>query len=75
MMMIWSISQPVVMFFVGIVVPKYYYVARDYIQAERDNPGGLHRLPTSEGTDDNYFLWGQSVYLVMKLLGNIKTKK
>ena len=56
-MKIWSVSQSVVIIFEGVVVPKYYYVARDYIQAERDNPGGLHRLPTSEGTDDNYFLW------------------
>lgn len=53
-------------------MPKYYYVARDYIQAERDNPGGLHRLATNEGTEDNFFLWGQSVYLVMKVLSKKK---
>ncbi|KAK2190913.1 hypothetical protein NP493_65g06037 [Ridgeia piscesae] len=52
----------------GPIVPKYYYVSMDCIEAERAKPGSQKRVASSEGTDGNIFLWGQSVYIISQLL-------
>jgi len=58
----------------GPIVPKYYYVSMDCIEAERAKPGSQKRVASSEGTDGNIFLWGQSVYIISQLLGELSTE-
>lgn len=53
----------------GPVIPKYYYVAKEDIEAERAKPGSQERSPSGEGEGHNFFLWGQSVYIISQLLG------
>jgi len=55
----------------GPVIPKYYYVAREDIEAERHSPGSQARIASDEGENGNLFLWGQAVYMVSQLLGRI----
>ena len=55
--------------FEGPVVPKYYYVPRDHLQAERADPGSQRKVASGEGSGGNLFLWGQSVYIISQLLG------
>ena len=55
---------------VGVIVPKYYYIPRAEINSSRSGLG--RKMATNEGVDDEYFLWGQSVYFVMKLLGMLR---
>ncbi|XP_048461941.1 phosphorylase b kinase regulatory subunit beta [Rhincodon typus] len=50
------------------IVPKYYYVPADFIEAERRAPGSLKRFPSNSGHDGNLFLWGQALYIIAKLL-------
>ncbi|XP_048402628.1 phosphorylase b kinase regulatory subunit beta isoform X1 [Stegostoma tigrinum] len=50
------------------IVPKYYYVPADFIEAERIAPGSLKRFPSNSGHDGNLFLWGQALYIIAKLL-------
>lgn len=41
----------------------------DFVDRERENPGGLHKKASGENeADEDFFLWGQSVYLVTRLL-------
>lgn len=61
---------------VGPLVPRYYYVPKDYLEQEKNAPGTQIRLPSNEGkikvnneSRDNVFLWGQSVYIISQLLG------
>ena len=51
------------------IMPQYYYVPPEYVEAERANPNTALRLPNSEC--QNYasmYLMGQSVLLITQLL-------
>uniref|UniRef100_A0A672V6B8 Phosphorylase b kinase regulatory subunit n=1 Tax=Strigops habroptila TaxID=2489341 RepID=A0A672V6B8_STRHB len=52
------------------VVPKYYYVPADFIELEKKNPGSQKRFPSNSGCDGKFFLWGQAVYIIAKLLAD-----
>ncbi|KAK6186118.1 hypothetical protein SNE40_008216 [Patella caerulea] len=52
----------------GVLLPKYYYVPKNKIEAERRNPGSQQRVPSPEGTTEGVFMWGQSVYLISQML-------
>ncbi|ELT96852.1 hypothetical protein CAPTEDRAFT_4204 [Capitella teleta] len=59
----------------GDVLPRYYYVAKEDLEAEKAHPGSQERHPSSEGENNNFFLWGQSVYIISQLLvDNLLTK-
>ena len=53
----------------GPVVPKYYYVPKEDVEAERASPGACRKIPSGEGQGQNLFLWGQSLYIISELLG------
>ncbi|XP_078608671.1 phosphorylase b kinase regulatory subunit beta-like isoform X2 [Branchiostoma floridae x Branchiostoma japonicum] len=61
----------------GVVIPKYYFVAEENVEAERKAPGTQTRVASDEGTDGKLFLWGQSLYLIACLLveGLLSTKE
>ncbi|XP_017891139.1 probable phosphorylase b kinase regulatory subunit beta isoform X2 [Ceratina calcarata] len=58
------------------VVPMYYYVPEDSLDAERNEPGSMHRLPSNEGrgqkmTDTEpgpIYLWNQAMFVIAQLL-------
>lgn len=50
-------------------MPQYYYIPKDCLRPQGQNTALQRRVPTAEGEGENYFLWGQAVYVVMKLLG------
>uniref|UniRef100_F7AVX1 Phosphorylase b kinase regulatory subunit n=1 Tax=Xenopus tropicalis TaxID=8364 RepID=F7AVX1_XENTR len=50
------------------VVPKYYYVPADFVEAEKMNPNSQKRFPSNCGRDGKLFLWGQALYIIAKLL-------
>ncbi|XP_074644676.1 phosphorylase b kinase regulatory subunit beta-like isoform X2 [Tubulanus polymorphus] len=50
----------------GFVLPKYYYVPKESIEAEKANPGSQERLPSQDGL----FLWGQALFIISQLLYN-----
>uniref|UniRef100_A0A452IV62 Phosphorylase b kinase regulatory subunit n=1 Tax=Gopherus agassizii TaxID=38772 RepID=A0A452IV62_9SAUR len=50
------------------VVPKYYYVPADFVELEKKNPGSQKRFPSNSGRDGKFFLWGQALYIIAKLL-------
>ncbi|XP_069724666.1 phosphorylase b kinase regulatory subunit beta isoform X2 [Phaenicophaeus curvirostris] len=52
------------------VVPKYYYVPADFVELEKNNPGSQKRFPSNNGRDGKFFLWGQAVYIIAKLLAD-----
>ncbi|XP_040427587.1 phosphorylase b kinase regulatory subunit beta isoform X4 [Cygnus olor] len=52
------------------VVPKYYYVPADFVELEKKNPGSQKRFPSNSGRDGKFFLWGQAVYVIAKLLAD-----
>ncbi|NXW23341.1 KPBB kinase, partial [Circaetus pectoralis] len=52
------------------VVPKYYYVPADFVELEKKNPGSQKRFPSNNGRDGKFFLWGQAVYIISKLLAD-----
>ncbi|XP_021263974.1 phosphorylase b kinase regulatory subunit beta isoform X3 [Numida meleagris] len=52
------------------VVPKYYYVPADFVELEKKNPGSQKRFPSNSGRDGRFFLWGQAVYVIAKLLAD-----
>ncbi|KAM8985578.1 phosphorylase b kinase regulatory subunit beta isoform 1-T1 [Ara ararauna] len=52
------------------VVPKYYYVPADFVELEKKNPGSQKRFPSNSGCDGKFFLWGQAVYIIAKLLAD-----
>lgn len=51
-----------------ILIPKYYYVLREGVEAERLEPGSQMRLPSKEGEPGCLFLWGQALYIISQLL-------
>ncbi|NXW09498.1 KPBB kinase, partial [Fregetta grallaria] len=52
------------------VVPKYYYVPADFVELEKKKPGSQKRFPSNNGRDGKFFLWGQAVYIIAKLLAD-----
>jgi len=57
---------------VGPIIPKYYYVSKDCVEAEKAYPGSQDRLPSNEDAEKgNIYLWGQSVYLISQLLSQL----
>ncbi|XP_071785537.1 phosphorylase b kinase regulatory subunit beta-like [Asterias amurensis] len=54
---------------IGKVLPKFYYVERRNIEAERKTPHSQTRIASQEGAEsDKIFLWGQSMYLIACML-------
>ncbi|XP_031572074.1 phosphorylase b kinase regulatory subunit beta-like [Actinia tenebrosa] len=49
----------------GDIIPKYYFVPKIYVDAERRKPHSQVRLPSDS---DHLFLWGQSLLIIMELL-------
>lgn len=41
----------------------------DFVELEKKNPGSQKRFPSNSGCDGKFFLWGQAVYIIAKLLG------
>ncbi|XP_077982243.1 phosphorylase b kinase regulatory subunit beta-like isoform X2 [Glandiceps talaboti] len=52
----------------GPVVPKYYFVPKHCVAAEKENPGSQDKLPSEEVYGSKLFLWGQSVHFISCLL-------
>ncbi|KAG7236947.1 hypothetical protein INR49_032953 [Caranx melampygus] len=50
------------------VIPKYYYVPADFVEAEQSKHGSQKRFPSNSGRDGKFFLWGQALYNIAKLL-------
>ncbi|XP_031424593.1 phosphorylase b kinase regulatory subunit beta, partial [Clupea harengus] len=50
------------------VVPKYYHVPADFVEAEQKTRGSQKRFPSNTGQDGMLFLWGQAMYNIAKLL-------
>ncbi|CAL8404505.1 unnamed protein product, partial [Boreogadus saida] len=50
------------------VVPKYYYVPADFVEAEQKKHGSQKRFPSNTGGDGRYFLWGQALFNIAQLL-------
>ncbi|KAL3244039.1 hypothetical protein MRX96_019610 [Rhipicephalus microplus] len=50
------------------IVPMYFYVPKEFLDAERAEPGSQPRLPSAEGDVDNLFMMGQALYIISKLL-------
>ncbi|XP_034041246.1 phosphorylase b kinase regulatory subunit beta isoform X3 [Thalassophryne amazonica] len=50
------------------VIPKYYYVPADFVEAEQSKHGSQKRFPSNCGRDGKVFLWGQALYNIAKLL-------
>ncbi|XP_054916044.1 phosphorylase b kinase regulatory subunit beta isoform X2 [Poeciliopsis prolifica] len=52
------------------VIPKYYYVPADFVEAEQNKHGSQKRFPSNSGRDGKMFLWGQAMYNIAKLLAD-----
>ncbi|XP_029932998.1 phosphorylase b kinase regulatory subunit beta isoform X2 [Myripristis murdjan] len=52
------------------VIPKYYYVPADFVEAEQKKHGSQKRFPSNSGRDGMLFLWGQALYNIAKLLAD-----
>ncbi|XP_056612781.1 phosphorylase b kinase regulatory subunit beta isoform X2 [Triplophysa dalaica] len=50
------------------VIPKYYYVPADFVEAEQKAHDSQKRFPSNSGSDGMLFLWGQALYNIAKLL-------
>ncbi|CAL9701150.1 unnamed protein product [Knipowitschia caucasica] len=50
------------------IIPKYYYVPADFVEAEQSKHGSQKRFPSNCGRDGKVFLWGQALYNIAKLL-------
>ncbi|XP_076143594.1 phosphorylase b kinase regulatory subunit beta isoform X1 [Alosa pseudoharengus] len=50
------------------IVPKYYHVPADFVEAEQKKHGSQKRFPSCTGQDGLLFLWGQAMYNIAKLL-------
>ncbi|KAM8877907.1 phosphorylase b kinase regulatory subunit beta isoform 1-T1 [Synchiropus picturatus] len=50
------------------VIPKYYYVPADFVEAEQNKHGSQKRFPSNSGRDGKLFLWGQALFYIAKLL-------
>ena len=59
----------------GEIVPKYYYVPESAIDQERRAPGSQKRVASTEGEGNNVFLWGQSMYILARLLSESISNK
>lgn len=51
------------------IIPKYYYVPADFVEAEQSKHGSQKRFPSNSGRDGKIFLWGQALFNLAKLLG------
>lgn len=54
------------------VIPKYFYVPADFVEAEQKKHGSQKRFPSNSGRDGMLFLWGQALYNIAKLLGEFQ---
>ncbi|XP_030575205.1 phosphorylase b kinase regulatory subunit beta isoform X2 [Archocentrus centrarchus] len=52
------------------IIPKYYYVPADFVEAEQNKHGSQKRFPSNCGRDGKVFLWGQALYNIAKLLAD-----
>ncbi|XP_061602743.1 phosphorylase b kinase regulatory subunit beta isoform X2 [Cololabis saira] len=50
------------------VIPKYYHVPADFVEAEQSKHGSQKRFPSNSGRDGKMFLWGQALFTIAKLL-------
>ncbi|XP_076011700.1 phosphorylase b kinase regulatory subunit beta isoform X2 [Genypterus blacodes] len=50
------------------VIPKYYHVPADFVEAEQNKHGSQKRFPSNSGRDGMMFLWGQALYSIATLL-------
>ncbi|XP_067104695.1 phosphorylase b kinase regulatory subunit beta isoform X1 [Osmerus mordax] len=50
------------------VIPKYYHVPADFVEAEQKKHGSQKRFPSNSGRDGMLFLWGQALYNIARLL-------
>ncbi|XP_073715282.1 phosphorylase b kinase regulatory subunit beta isoform X1 [Misgurnus anguillicaudatus] len=50
------------------VIPKYYYVPADFVEAEQKKHGSQKRFPSNSGRDGMFFLCGQALFNIAKLL-------
>lgn len=50
------------------VIPKYYYVPADFVEAEQNKHGSQKRFPSNSGRDGKLFLFGQALFNIAKLL-------
>ncbi|KAF5900229.1 phosphorylase b kinase regulatory subunit beta isoform X3, partial [Clarias magur] len=50
------------------IIPKYYHVPADFVEAEQKKHGSQKRFPSNSGRDGMLFLWGQALYNIAKLL-------
>ncbi|KAJ8247295.1 hypothetical protein GJAV_G00244650 [Gymnothorax javanicus] len=50
------------------IIPKYYHVPADFVEAEQKKHGSQKRFPSNTGGDGRLFLWGQAMYNIAKLL-------
>ncbi|XP_063737372.1 phosphorylase b kinase regulatory subunit beta isoform X1 [Eleginops maclovinus] len=50
------------------VIPKYYYVPADFVEAEQSKHGSQKRFPSNSGRDGMIFLCGQALYNIAMLL-------
>lgn len=57
--------------FTGKLLPMYYYVPKDLIEYEQMNPGSRRRMASPEGSTEGIFLWGQAIYIISQLLGEM----
>uniref|UniRef100_A0A3B4Y4P6 Phosphorylase b kinase regulatory subunit n=1 Tax=Seriola lalandi dorsalis TaxID=1841481 RepID=A0A3B4Y4P6_SERLL len=57
------------------VIPKYYYVPADFVEAEQSKHGSQKRFPSNSGRDGKVFLWGQALYNIAKLLDELISPK
>ena len=53
------------------MIPQYYYIQREDIEAERANPGSAIKVASEAGTTNGTFMWGQSVYFISQLMGKV----
>ncbi|XP_054160687.1 probable phosphorylase b kinase regulatory subunit beta isoform X2 [Oppia nitens] len=53
------------------LIPKYYYVPPEYVDAEKADPGSTPRLASQEGSDSScLYLMGQAVLIITQLLSD-----
>ncbi|XP_044221771.1 phosphorylase b kinase regulatory subunit beta isoform X2 [Thunnus albacares] len=50
------------------VIPKYYHVPADFVEAEQSKHGSQKRFPSNSGRDGKVFLWGQALFNIAMLL-------
>uniref|UniRef100_A0A8C4S6P3 Phosphorylase b kinase regulatory subunit n=1 Tax=Erpetoichthys calabaricus TaxID=27687 RepID=A0A8C4S6P3_ERPCA len=48
------------------IIPKYYYVPADFVEAEQKSHGSQKRFPSNTGRDGRLFLWGQKLFIMSK---------